>query len=70
MAVAGGGSGAAAAGAAGGSGWAAYYRCDVTRQLNDQYGDMQYKIQDLEVGARVGGRRLGAWNFFRCMATL
>lgn len=62
MAVAAGSSGAAIAGAAGSSGWAAYYRCDVTRQLNDQYGDMQYKIQDLEVGGRpsVGGRRRGA----------
>lgn len=27
----------------------AYYTCDTTRQLNTQYGDLQHKIQDLEV---------------------
>lgn len=28
----------------------AYYTCNVTQQLNASYGDLQHKIQDLEVG--------------------
>lgn len=31
----------------------AYYHCDCTQQLNSQYGDMQYKIQDLEVSSKL-----------------
>lgn len=32
-------------------GFSAYYYTERTRQLNTQFGDMLYKIQDLEVGA-------------------
>jgi hypothetical protein len=27
----------------------AYYTCDGTQQLNNEFGDLQHKIQDLEV---------------------
>ncbi|KXZ51109.1 hypothetical protein GPECTOR_14g90 [Gonium pectorale] len=49
------------AGASGG-GWAAYYRTDATRELNARFGDMQYKIQDLEASlvAEMVSRLLAA----------
>ena len=47
----------------GDDGWAAYYRCDVTRDLNARFGDMQYKIQDLEVGGPVGAGKANAWKW-------
>ncbi|GLI68660.1 hypothetical protein VaNZ11_013136, partial [Volvox africanus] len=28
--------------------WAAFYRTTATRELNDRFGDLQYRIQDLE----------------------
>jgi hypothetical protein len=31
-------------------GYSAYYHCSCTTRLNEQFGDMMYKIQDLEVG--------------------
>jgi hypothetical protein len=34
-----------------GDGSCAYYYCECTQQLNSQYGDLQHKIQDLEVRA-------------------
>ena len=52
---------AAAAGAAEGSSGVeldrscAYYTCDTTQQLNTHYGDLQHKIQDLEVRGQQGG---------------
>jgi hypothetical protein len=35
----------------------AYYFADVTRQLNSRFGDLQHKIQDLEVSTLVPGHR-------------
>lgn len=29
--------------------WAAYYHTDATRELNARFGDLRYRIQDLEV---------------------
>ncbi|KAG2497286.1 hypothetical protein HYH03_004869 [Edaphochlamys debaryana] len=42
--------GAGSVGAAGGqgAGWAAYYRTQSTLDLNARFGDLRYKIQDLE----------------------
>lgn len=31
-------------------GYSAYYQCKCTSELNHRFGDMMYKIQDLEVG--------------------
>lgn len=31
-------------------GYSAYYQSECTSQLNHRFGDMMYKIQDLEVG--------------------
>jgi len=45
----------------------AYYTCHVTQQLNASYGDLQHKIQDLEVS---GHERLGMHSVFvggRCL---
>jgi hypothetical protein len=36
-----------------GDGSCAYYYCECTQQLNSQYGDLQHKIQDLEVGSML-----------------
>jgi hypothetical protein len=33
-----------------GGGYSAFYYAQCTQQLNQQYGDILYKIQDLEVG--------------------
>lgn len=41
---------------AGAGGWAAYYACESTSELNMRFGDLSYRIQDLEVCAwRVHG---------------
>jgi hypothetical protein len=36
-------------------GYSAYYQCERTRQLNSQFGDIMYHIQDLEVWVCVWG---------------
>lgn len=35
----------------------AYYTCDGTQQLDAQFGDLQHKIQDLEVSAPAPHRQ-------------
>jgi hypothetical protein len=44
-----GAAGADLGGGQAGDGSCAYYYCECTQQLNSQYGDLQHKIQDLEV---------------------
>lgn len=58
-AAGGSGDGAGGGGDGSGSGWAAYYHTQATRDLNARFGDLLYKIQDLEVWARAWRRGCG-----------
>jgi hypothetical protein len=44
------GHGASDEGAGGGGGFVAYYRTASTQRLSRQYGDLMYRMRDLEVG--------------------
>jgi len=55
---------AAAAGGGGGgysSGFSAFYRTASTMQLSVEYGDLMYKIRDLEVRGSDGGGWCAWW---------